>query len=148
MVRITVELGGSRWMKSPTHQRKVEWGARRTRRGANLLTGHVRPRSQEEPHPKRGFQAAPAALWFQAVAIAQFSRRLQVFSRSHQLSNLPDMSQIVHGPLMQHLLQGDFAGLLVPGAAFTGASRQGPQILHIDLALLFKMVEGVFRIGI
>src|SRR5271165_7486512 len=70
------------------------------------------------------FQAAPAALWFQAVAIAQFSRCLQVFSRSHQLSDLPDMSQIVHGPLMQHLLQGDFAGLLVPRAAFTGASRQ------------------------
>src|SRR5207237_896482 len=48
--------------------------------------------------------AAPAALWCQAVAIAQFSRCLQVFSRSHQLSDLPDMSQIVHGPLMQHLL--------------------------------------------
>ena len=87
------------------------------------------------------FQPAPAALWFQAVAIAQFSRCLQVFSRSHQLSDLPDMSQIVHGPLMQHLLQGDFAGLLVPRAAFTGASRQGTQILHVGLALLFKMVE-------
>ncbi len=72
----------------------------------------------------------------------------EVFSRSHQLSDLPDMSQIVHGPLMQHLLQGDFAGLLVPRAAFTGASRQGPQILHVGLALLFKMVEGIFRIGI
>jgi hypothetical protein len=69
------------------------------------------------------FQAGPAALWFQAVAIAQFSRCLQVFSRSHQLSDLPDMSQIVQGPLMQHLLQVDFAGLLVPRAAFAGASR-------------------------
>src|SRR5580704_16302316 len=79
-----------------------------------------------------------AGLWLQAVAIAQFSRCLQVFSGSHQLSDLPDMSQIVHGPLMQHLLQGDFAGLRVPGAAFTGASRQGPQILQVTLALLFK----------
>jgi len=70
-----------------------------------------------------------------------------VFSRSHQLSDLPDMSQIVHGPLMQHLLQGDFAGLLVPRASFTGASRQGPQILDVGLALLFKMDEGIFRIG-
>jgi hypothetical protein len=95
------------------------------------------------------FQAAPAAaLWFQTVAIAQLSRCLQVFSRSHQLSDLPDMSQIVHGPLMQHLLQGDFAGLLVPRAAFTGASRHGPQILHVGLALLLKIVERIFRISI
>jgi hypothetical protein len=49
---------------------------------------------------------------------------------------------------MQHLLQGDFAGLLVPRGGFTGASRQGPQILHVCLVLLIKMVEGVFRIGI
>ena len=76
------------------------------------------------------FQAASAALWFQAVAIAQFSRCLRVFSRSHQLSDLPEMSQIVHGPLMQHLLQGDFAGLLAPGAAFTGASRYAKRVLR------------------
>jgi hypothetical protein len=48
----------------------------------------------------------------------------------------------------QHLLQGDFAGLLVPRAAFTGPSREGPQILNVGLALLFKMVEGIFRVGI
>ena len=89
-----------------------------------------------------------AALWVQAVAIAQFSRRLQVFSRSHQFGDLPDMSQIVHGPLVQHLLQGDFADLLVPGATFPGASRQSPQKFQIRLALILKVVEGIFRIGI
>jgi len=90
----------------------------------------------------------PPALWFQVVAIAQFSRCLQMFSRSHQLSDLPDMSQIVHGPLMQHLLQGDFANLVVPGAAFPGASRQASQILHVGFALLLKMLEGRFGVGI
>ena len=45
---------------------------------------------------------------------AQFSGCLQAFSRSHQFSNLPDISEIVHGPLTQHLLQGDFASLLMP----------------------------------
>jgi hypothetical protein len=62
---------------------------------ANLLTGHVRAVLESSRAQNVRFQQAPAALWFQAVAIAQFSRCLQVFSRSHQLSDLPDMSQIV-----------------------------------------------------
>jgi hypothetical protein len=117
----------------------------------NLTVADPQPSAAARPlqEPQgAGHPARTGRLWFQAVAIAQFSRCLQVFSRSHQLSDLPDMSQIVHGPLIQHLLQGDFAGLLMPRAAFTGASRQGPQILHVALALLCKMVEGGFCIGI
>jgi len=69
-------------------------------------------------------------------------------SRPHQLGDLPDVAKIVHGPLVEHLVQGDFTCLRVPRAALTGASRQGPQKGHVGLALLREVTEGFFRVGI
>jgi len=60
---------------------------------------------------------------------------------------LPDVSQIVHRPGVQHLVQGDFAGLLVEGNASSGAGGQAAQILQVRVALFLEVGEFLFGIG-
>ena len=71
-----------------------------------------------------------------------------MLARAHQFGHLADMPEIVHGPLMQHLLERDLAGRLVPGSPFAGATRQRPQELDVSLALLLEVIERIFGIGI
>ena len=62
---------------------------------------------------------------------------------AHQFRDLPDVSEVVHGPLVEHLLQRDFARLLVHGAALAGGAWQRPQKVHVGVALLLELVETV-----
>ena len=71
-----------------------------------------------------------------------------MFAGAHQFRDLADMAEIVHGPFVERLLERDFAGLLVHGAALPRAARERPQIFHVGLALLFEVVEGVLSVRI
>ena len=85
---------------------------------------------------------------FKLIEAGQRTRARQVFARAHQFRDLPDVSQIVQRPFVQHLRQGDRAHLLVDRRALAGARRQVAQGFDVGLALLLEMVEGILGIHV
>jgi hypothetical protein len=57
------------------------------------------------------------------VLLAQGPRALQVLPRPHQLRDLPDVSDVVQRPLVQHLREGDLACLPVKRPPIPGRRR-------------------------
>src|ERR1017187_9417 len=89
-----------------------------------------------------------ATLRPQRIELAQRTRACQVFARAHQFRDLPDVSQIVQRPFVQHLRQGDGSHLLVYRFAIAGARRQIAQRFDIGLALFLEMIEGILGIHV
>ena len=58
---------------------------------------------RSDPGLARGVRV-PGRLGFELVAVPQWPGALQILSRTNQLDNLPDMTQIVKGPLVEHLV--------------------------------------------
>src|SRR5215831_12066035 len=81
------------------------------------------------------------------IKLPQSPRCLPVLARTHQLGNLANVPQVVHGPFMQHLLKRDFSRYFVHGLPSAGTARQRAQELDVGLALLFEIVEGILGIG-
>src|ERR1035441_7568213 len=66
----------------------------------------------------------------------------------HDLGHIRQVPQVVHCPFVEHLRERDLTGFAMQGAPIAGGVGQGAHELHVGLALLLEMVEGILRIGL
>jgi hypothetical protein len=76
-------------------------------------------------------------LRLQPVGRSQRAGAIFVFSGTSQFGDLPDVTDIVHRPFVQHLRQGDFAVLLMDGDAIARAGRQAAEEVDVAFPLFF-----------
>src|ERR1051325_6601683 len=92
--------------------------------------------------------AHTAILRFQDVAAPQRSGALEVLSGAHELGNLPDVTQVVKRPLVEHLIQSDLSGLAMQGCSVTRFGRKAAQVFDICFALFPELLERILWIGV